>query len=201
MNRWLATPAARRTAALALLAVLVLAALAAAVLPVWLLHRHYDAHLLSMARQLQAYTALNNARPAMMEAVDVLKARDTRKFFLKGTTSALASAELQDVVKSAIESSGGRLISSAPAAHKDDGSYRQVSTTVAMTVNIQSLRKVLYALEDREPYLFVDSLTVRSNMQSGFRPTAGLEPEMYVQMDVSGFAALTENPPAAGAKT
>ncbi len=201
MKPLLTTPAARRNAALAILALLALALLTAAVLPVWLLHRHYDAHLREMARQKQTYTALNDARPMMTNAVEVLKARDTKKFFLKGTTAALASAELQDVVKSAVESNGGRVISTQAIPHKDDGTYRQVSTMVQMAVNIQSLRRVLHTLEGREPYLFVDALSVRSNLPSGFKATPGFEPEMTVQIDISGYAAVTEGAPTPGAKS
>ncbi len=196
MKPLLTTPAARRNAALAILAVLVLALLTAAILPVWLLHRHYDSHLRDMARQRQTYTALNDSRPMMMNAVEILKARDTRKFFLKGATAALASAELQDVVKTAVESNGGRVMTTQAINHKDDGSYRQVSTMVAMSVNIQSLRRILHTLESREPYLFVDTLSVRSTVPSGFRPTPGFEPEMIVQIDVSGYAPVTEAAPA-----
>ena len=202
MNRWLTTPASRRAFALSLLGLAVLLLLAAAIVPVWLLHRYYDSHLQSKARELQTYTVLNDARPKMLKAVETLKERDTKKFFLKGATPALASAELQDVVKSVVEANGGRVLSTQAIQHKDDGSYRQVTTMVQLSLNIQSLRKVLYTLESREPYLFIDNLKVSSLMLAvNLKPNPGFEPEMSVQMDVSGYTAATEAAPAAGAKS
>jgi hypothetical protein len=52
--------------------------------------------------------------------------------------------------------------------------------------------------------LFLDNLTVRAQVPSGFKPQPGFEPEMFVQFDVSGLvpitpvAAPTETKPAAG---
>lgn len=38
------------------------------------------------------------------------------------------------------------------------------------------------------PYLFVDNLSVRTQVQPNFRPQPGAEPEMFVVLDVSGYA-------------
>jgi general secretion pathway protein M len=205
MKAYLKSPRDQRIAALALLALVVLLAIAAVAVPAWLLHRHYDTHLARMSRQLASYTALNQKRPALMQAVEFLKARDTRKLLLKGATPALASAELQDIANSIVESSGGRVLSRQALATKEDNGYRQVSATLQVSVNIQNLRRMLYAIEGREPYLYVDNLTIRAQTPSGFKPNPGAEPEMFVQLDVSGYAPLPEgaraDAKAAGGKT
>jgi hypothetical protein len=56
-----------------------------------------------------------------------------------------------------------------------------------MTANVQAMRKILYAIENHVPYLFVDNLTIRSQVPANFRPAPGAEPEMFLQFDVSGF--------------
>ena len=53
---------------------------------------------------------------------------------------------------------------------------------------IQSLRKILLAIETAEPYMFVDSLMVRAQVPPGYKARAGFEPEMFIQLDISGFA-------------
>ena len=71
---------------------------------------------------------------------------------------------------------------------RDEGRYRQITVNVQLTANIFALRKILNAIETNTPYLFVDNLTVRTQVPANFRPRPGAEPEMFVQFDVSGYA-------------
>lgn len=183
----------RRVLAAALLALVVIIALALIAVPVVLLHRHYDEHIARMTRQLQTQSAFNALGPRVAQALDALKTRDASRLFLKGNTAALASAELQDQVKTIVEASGGRFISSTGVAHKDDGQYRTVAATFQINLGNANLRRLLHALETQEPYLFVDNLTIRSLTPPGFRAPPGYsEPEVYVQMDVSAVARIAE---------
>ncbi len=194
----LRTPAANRSAALGLLLVAVVAVMAILALPAWWLFDRYDSAASQMARQLRSYTSLNQLRPNLMKAVETLKTGDTRKFFVKGATAALAGADLQDVAKAVIEANNGRILSSQLLAHKDDNGVRQVNATIQMTANIQNLRQILHAMEGREPYLFLDNLTVRSQVPSGFKPQAGFEPEMFIQFDVAALIPLAPTTTTAG---
>jgi general secretion pathway protein M len=195
----LRTAAANRNVAVVVLLLLIVAVVGAIVGPAWWLYDRYDSAAAQLARQLRSYTSLNQMRPQLVKSVEVLKARDTKKYFLKGGTAALAGAELQDVVRGLIEANNGKLLSSQLLAHKDDSGYRQVNATITMMANIQNLRQVLYAMETREPYLFLDNLTIRSQVPSNFKPQPGVEPEMFIQFDV---AALTPTaPPSPTAST
>ena len=71
---------------------------------------------------------------------------------------------------------------------KDEGRYRQITVNVQLTANIFALRKILNAIDNNTPYLFVDNLMVRSQVPANFRPGPGAEPEIFVQFDVSGFS-------------
>jgi hypothetical protein len=52
-----------------------------------------------------------------------------------------------------------------------------------------ALQKILLAIESHQPYLIVDNLTVRPlNAFRGFKPAAGQEPELNVQLDVGAWA-------------
>ena len=203
----LSSPAANRNAAIVLLIVAVLVVIAGLALPAWWLYDRYDASATQLARQLRSYTSLNQLRPTLMKSVEALKAKDIKKFFLKGATAALAGADLQEMARTVIESNNGKLLSSQLLAHKDENGYRQVNATIQMTANIQNLRQVLHAIEGREPYLFLDNLTVRAQVPSGFKPQPGFEPEMFVQFDVSGLVPITpvaapaDAKPAAGKTT
>jgi general secretion pathway protein M len=201
------SPRARRVAAIALFILLTLLIIAAVAVPSWFLYQRYQEKEAMMTRQLSSYTALNQLRPKMMQAVEALKAKETKKYFLKGATPGLAGADLQDVVKALIESNNARVFSAQLLPHKDDNGYRLVAATISMSSTIQNLRQVLYAIESREPYLTIDNISIRSQVPSGFKPAPGAEPDMFIQFDVSGLApivAATDTPPAkvvAGAKT
>ena len=204
MPAWLpADVRKRRWLAVALLVLLVTVVVAAVAVPAVLLHRYYDDNIAKLSRQLRTQTAFNALRPRLAEKLDILKARDVKKFFLKGTSSALALAELQETVRTTIEANGGRVSgSSVPGnSSKDDGPYRQVATAVTLNANNANLRRVLYALETREPFLFIDTVVIQ--VTSGFRPAPGVaEPEMYVQLDVHAFALRANSeaaPPASDA--
>ncbi|MBL8522590.1 MAG: hypothetical protein JNN20_02760 [Betaproteobacteria bacterium] len=199
---WLpANPRERRILAVAILLLLVAIVIAVVAVPAVLLHRHYDQHLARMTRQLKAQTAFNAQRPDMIRSLDALKAKDVRKLFLKGTTAALASAELQDQVKQVVESAGGRQNVATASPNKDDGGYRTVSANFQISVSTINLRRLLHALETREPYLFVDNLIVRSGVPFGFRQQPGVpEPELFVQMDVSAIAQVSPDSANAAAR-
>lgn len=199
---WLPSdPRRRRGLAATLLILMAALIVSAVVVPAVLLHRHYDVSIARLSRQVSTQTAFNAMRPRLTEKLEKLKSRDVRKFFLKGTSSALALAELQETVRGTIESNGGRVAGSSPQgnATKDEGTYRPVAATFTFNANNTNLRRVLYMLETREPYLFVESIVIQPQVGSTWRPPPGSpEPDMFVQLDVRGFAlrAASELAPA-----
>ena len=196
------SPRDRRIVAVALLLLMIAIVAALIAIPVTMLNRHYDQNLARMNRQWTSQSAFNAMRPQVTRALESLRAKDVRKFFLKGTTSALVSAELQDQVRQVVEANGGRLISASANPHKDDGPYRIATANFQLNINNTNLRRMLYALETREPYLFNDTLVIRSQVPFGYRPPAGTaEPDLFVQMDVSGIAFVGVDASAGAAGT
>ena len=195
----LRTPRANRLAALVILAFLVVTLIALIAVPTYLAREHYDAANAKSSRLLGAYKSLNQARPMLLQSVELLRAKDAKKFYLKGATPALATAELQDIAKAIIENNGGRLLSTQAIANKEESGYRQVSTKIQMSVNIQNLRRVLYALESKEPYLLIDGLRVQAQVPAGFKPAPGIEPDMFVEFDVAAYSNITPTIAAADA--
>lgn len=181
----------RRKAAIGLLVALIVAVIALVALPLWLAHRHYDEALEDIDRRLVRYERLAAARPALQQKLEAVRAIGSRKYFLKASAPSLSAAEIQERARQFVEGNGGRLISVQVAQPKDDGRFRQVTVTVQANANIAATRKILHALESGEPYLFVDSFTIRAQVPPGFKPAPGFEPEMFIQLDVSGFAIVS----------
>lgn len=178
----------QRALAIALFALAAVIVLSLLLMPAVLLHRHYDNAITSMNDRLDTYRRVAAQAPEYRRALDVMRERDARRFFLKNTAANLAGAELQEIVRAAIEGNGGRITISQNQAPKDDGPYRQIGLNVQFFATTPNLQKILYALETQQPYLVVENLTLRPlNAFRGFRPAAGQEPEINVQLDVAAF--------------
>jgi general secretion pathway protein M len=178
----------QRALAIALFAVAAVIALSLLLLPVVLLHRHYDNAIASITNRLDTYRRVAAQAPEYRRALDLMREKDARRFFLKNTAANLAGAELQEIVRAAVEGNGGRITISQNQAPKDDGRYRQIGLNVQFFATTPNLQKILYALETQQPYLVVENLTLRPlNAFRGFRPAAGQEPEINVQLDVAAF--------------
>jgi len=181
-------PQRSRQIAVGLLVVVVVAVVAAIAVPEWLLHRHYDAAVAESVDKLDRFRRIAGTRPQVQRQLEAMATRDPRKFFLRSGAAALSAAEAQESIRSLVESSGGRLITMGAPSSRDEGRYRQVTVNVQLTANIFALRKILNTIESNTPYLFVDNLTVRTQVPAAFKPTPGGEPDMFVQFDISGYA-------------
>jgi len=178
----------QRALAIAVLVVAVVAMLSVLLLPVVVLHRHYNNAITSLTDRLDTYRRVAAQAPEYRKALDVMREKDAKRFFLKNTAANLAGAELQELVRAAVEGNGGRITISQNQAAKEDGRYRQIGLNVQFFATTPNLQKILYALESQQPYLVVENLTLRPlNAFRGFRPGPGQEPEVNVQLDVIAF--------------
>jgi general secretion pathway protein M len=184
-------PRQSRWLAVALLALAVVLAAAVLLAPFLLLHWHYDAAIDALESRLDVYRRVAAQTPELKKALDALRARDGRRFFLQNTAPNLAGAELQDLVRAAIENNGGRITTIQIAQPREEGRFRQIGVSVQLFATTPNLQKILYTLETQAPYALVDNITVRPlNAFRGFKPPPGAEPELSVMLDVSGFTLL-----------
>jgi general secretion pathway protein M len=192
----------QRTLAVALLVAAVVAALVIVFGPIVLLHRHYDSVIADTSDRLRRYQRVAAQAPEFRAALNAMQQRDARRFFLKNTASNLAGAELQELVKTAIENNGGRITTSQNTSPRDDGRFRQIGVNVQFFATTPALQKILLALESNQPYLIVENLTIRPlNAFRGFKPAPGQDPELNLQLDVGGWAfAEAPKPGASSAK-
>jgi hypothetical protein len=198
------TPAQSRALAVALLAIAVLALAALLFVPALMLHRHYDEAIASATDRLTRYRRVAAQAPELGKALDAVRQRDGRRFYLRNTAPNLASAELSEIVKAAIEQNGGRITTSQNALPKDDDRFKQLGATVQFFATTANLQRILTALESQSPYVVVANLTVRPvNAFRGFKPPPGQEPELIVQLDAVAWAYAEAKPdkPAAAKGT
>jgi general secretion pathway protein M len=180
--------AAGRRLAIGLLLAAVVIGVAAVGLPFWLLFRHYDSALADSVKLAARYERIAGMRANVARQLDAIRASEPRKLYLRSGGPALSAAEAQEALRGLIESGGGRLITMQAPTYKEEGRYRQISVNVQLTANIFALRRILNAIETNVPYLFVENLMVRTQVPATFRPQPGQEPEVFVQLDVTGYA-------------
>ena len=181
-------PRQSRVLAILLLFVALVVGFAIPLAPFVLMHQHYNAAIDATQGKLELYRRVAAQAPELQKALEALKAKDGRRFFLKNTAPNLAGAELQDLLRAAIENNGGR-ITTIQSTSRDDGRFRQIGVNVQLFVNTPNLQKILYAIETQQPYLMVENMTIRPlNAFRGFKPAPGIEPEVSLQLDVVGFA-------------
>jgi general secretion pathway protein M len=183
------TPRQSRALAVAILALVVALALSIVLLPVMLLHKHYDDAIGSLTDLLDRYRRVAAQAPEYRNALEAMREKDGRRFFLKNTAPNLAGAELQEIVRGAIEGNGGRITTSQTPPPKGDGRFKQITVNMQFFATTPALQKILHALETQQPYLVVENITMRPlNAFRGFKPAPGQEPEINVQMEVGAFA-------------
>jgi hypothetical protein len=191
-------PEQSRALAVALLFVAVLLGLVLLLAPFLLLHRHYNDAIEAAQDRLDRYRRISAQAPELAKAVEAMRARQGRRFLLKNTAANLAGAELQELVRAAVENNGGRITTVQITTPREDGRFRQIGLNLQLFANTPNLQKILYAIETQQPYMVIDNLTVRPlNGFRGFRPAPGNEPEISVLMDITAFALAEPNAPAA----
>jgi general secretion pathway protein M len=183
------SPSRQRALAAGLLLAAVIAVLLAVLAPIVLLHRHYDAAIADLSDRLQRYQRVAAQAPALRTALDSMQQRDGRRFFLRNSAANLAGAELQELVKAAIEGNGGRITTSQNTPAKDEGRFKQIGVNVQFFATTPNLQRILHALETQQPYLVVENITLRPlNAFRGFKPAPGVEPEVSVLLDIVAFS-------------
>ncbi len=174
--------ATRRAIAIAIMAVaiLVLALLAAsASANLMQVHRGIDEKRQMLGR-LEAITA---QLPRAMEAATPETPLDDG--FLRGDSDAVIRASMQQQFQSIAGAQRVTVMSvgKAPDFVKNDVTYAGLQANVSGTV--ESMHRMLLALEVAQPMLFVTHLTVRSPDALGNRPPAA-EPVLIAQLRVYG---------------
>jgi general secretion pathway protein M len=195
-----------RLLAVALLLLVIGAAIAAAAVPAYVLYHRYDEAQTAAQERIDRYRKVSSQRADHQRALDLLKARESARFFLKNTAPNLGGSELTDLVRPMLEANGSRLTSIQPPTVKDEGSFRVYSLSVGFNATPAALQKTLYAIETSIPYLFIENVTLRATVPRGYKPPPNQEPEVSATMEVQAYgtkdvARSPRAPAAAGGVT
>lgn len=168
--------------AVGILAILVILGVEFVVMPLQAAYQERQEAIADMQQRVTRYRQLIAQAPQLQ----ALGARDERAkplapLLLAGTNAALAGAELQQRLQTLASAHGVRILSLRVRPAEAEGSFERVSVDARMQSELPGLRDLLFDIEQGEPYLFVDTLSVRTRPQRrrGAAPS-GLEARLVV---------------------
>ncbi len=180
----------QRWLALGLLAALVLVVVLAALSPLfntWLDYREQKETLLFRLQRQQTIAA---RRDSVAQNLDFLHEQFQQQGYLSDSdTESLASAELQNIIKTAVTDAGGQLTSTQGLPGKTEDGFMRILVKVRMSCSREALRAVLYALETNVPLLLIDQLDISPVRGARNRSNNKLEPssQLNVSFQVVSF--------------
>lgn len=174
----------QRWLALGLLLLVVATVMFAVVVPLMRAGIDYHEQKNDFLFRLQRQQNIASREGSVGEALESIKQQfDTQGYFSTSNTESLASAELQNLVKTAVTDAGGQLTSTQGIPGTQGDGFFQVAVKVRMTGNTETLSMVLQAIETAVPVLIVDQLDINPVRGTRNRTTNKIEPS--AQLNVS----------------
>jgi len=180
----------QRWLALALLGLVLFTVIFLVLLPLfssWLDYREQKNDLLFRLQRQQAIVA---RRDSVAQNLESLNQQYQQQGYLSDSdTEALASAELQNIVKTAVTEAGGQLTSTQGLPGKAEEDFVRVAVKVRMSGSIEALRAVLHSLDTNMPLLLVDQLDISPVRGARNRTTNKMDPssQLNVSFEVISF--------------
>jgi general secretion pathway protein M len=110
------------------------------------------------------YQNLLASKDRVVKANQAMKAALTRTEaqFLSGSNPAVASADLQEILKNLVKEHGVQMTSAKVLSPREAGPYMEVPVQVELTATIKQLVTLLYSLEHHKKLLFIPSLDINA---------------------------------------
>ncbi len=107
--------------------------------------------------------------------------------YISKDTAALASADLQSLIKETVNTSGGELISTQVTPEQQEDQLTRISVRVRMNGSTRVLRDVFHAIETAKPLLWVDNVNLRP-IRMPLRPgQKGASDRLSIDFEVVGY--------------
>ena len=134
------------------------------VYPLVALEESWSQDLARKRQLLVRYQALLSSKKRVALALKALKntVGHVEGQFLSGGNAAVASADLQEILKNVTNAHGVQMTSLKVLQPKDAGPYQEVPVQVQLTASVTQLLTVLYHLEHHKKMLFIPELEINA---------------------------------------
>jgi len=158
------TPGQQRLAWVLAGILLLLALYLVLVYPLLALHSSWSEDLTRKRRLLVRYQALQESKAKVGKALQALKgaASQMEGQLLAGGNPAVASADLQEILKNVTGAHGVQMTSIKVLQPRDAGPYQEVPVQVQLSGTMTQLLTILYHLEHHKKLLFIPELEINA---------------------------------------
>lgn len=181
MQRWLAV---------GLLLLVVTVVVFAVLVPLVSTELAYHEEKNDLLFRLQRQQTIAGRETQVKERLELVKQQFLEQgYFSTSSTEALASAELQNIVKTAVADAGGQLTSTQGLPGKLTDGFFRVAVKVRMTGTTEALVGVLHTIESAVPVLLIDQLDINPVRGVRNRKTNKIDPsdQLNVSFEVVSF--------------
>jgi len=181
-----------RALALGLLAVLLGTAWLGVAQPLWSAYAAQRRELARTTELIGEFRRIAADRPSLeRRRAALLQADAVQRLTLSAASDGVAAAELQKLVKAAVEGAGGTLQSTQVKAVRPDGGFRRVGLRVQLVASVEALRQTLLTLEASQPLVYGEGLELRSRQQPRSNGREVVEDRaLEIRLDVYSLARL-----------
>ncbi|MDO9213138.1 MAG: type II secretion system protein GspM [Methylococcales bacterium] len=150
--------------------------------------------------KLQQYERILAKKEVVLANRDKIKQQSMEQGYFNGQeTEAVASAEMQDLIKQIIVGAGGQLTSTQtiPAdnnAPDDTAKFNHIVVRVSMTGNSEMLRTVLYKIETAVPLMIIDQIDIRPMRGRRNRKTGLVDPTNELTINFQAVSFMRKPP-------
>ncbi len=180
----------QRWLALGLLGLVVALIIFLVIVPLVSMGMDYHEQKQELAFRLQRSRQIVAKKDSVKENIERIKKQyQAQNYFSTRDTEALASADFQKFIKSAISQAGGQLTSTQVLPRTTDNGFNRVTVKVRMSCDIEALRSILHEIESSGQIMIVDQMDIRPVRGRRNRKTRQVEPnsKMNVNFQVAGF--------------
>jgi general secretion pathway protein M len=176
--------------AVAILIIMVLLAYRLAVVPLVDRYQSRQAEITDMRTAIDRYQRLIAQAPAL-EAFDAQYRRQQplAPLLLPGGNPALAGAALQQRLQDIAAGVDVRILSQRIRPPATDGEFERIGVEARLQSDVTGLRDLLLAIEQNTPFLFVDSLSIRSRAQRSRRGVTARQDIIDTRLVIAGLRA------------
>ena len=155
----------------------------AVVSPLLSLEDSWAQELVNRSKLLSKYHSLLKSKNQVIAANKAMKAAlaRTEGQFLSGSNPAVASAELQEILKNLAKEQGVQMTSAKVLPPREAGLYLEVPVQAELTATINQLVTLLYHLEHHKKLLFIPDLDINApRMAKGENKDVPLQISMVI---------------------
>ena len=178
--------AQRRLLALALLGLLVIALVAAVLLPFVYLQRQNSALAAGAHRNAELEARIPAREQLLQQEGELQGSLDTERTLLPGSTPAVAAAQLQGDLAGLAAAMGGEITTAQILEPEEAAPFARIGLRLSLRGDTATVRDFLYAVETREPMLIVRRMELGGGNLAASESVEN--PTLSATLEVYGYA-------------